>query len=94
MLIGLMIGLAAAGAGAVAMSIPASAARVRTVTAHSIYGHGSITAPVRPGRFGPEVRLPGGTWISCKLDCRTTLREETIDFWDTKDRDRPSRSRR
>ena len=27
--------------------------------------------------------MPGGTWIGCKLDCRETLREEAIDFFET-----------
>jgi hypothetical protein len=53
----------------------------RLVTGCSRFGKGCITAPTRPGRFGPEVRLPGGTWISCQLDCPTTLRDETVDFW-------------
>jgi hypothetical protein len=51
------------------------------ITVESRYGYGTVSAPTRPGRFGYEVRLPGGTWISCKMDCRGTLREETVDFW-------------
>lgn len=51
------------------------------VTATSHYGAQSITAPVRPGRLGPRVRLPGGTWLECAGDCRDKLREETIDFF-------------
>ena len=53
------------------------------VTACSRYGRGCVTGAVRPGRFDREVRLPGGSWIGCKRDCRETLREETIDFWET-----------
>ena len=53
------------------------------VTACSRYGNGCASAPVRTGRFGHELRLKGGTWIDCKSDCRQTLREETVDFWDT-----------
>lgn len=53
------------------------------VTACSRYGNGCITVPVRAGRFGPEMRLKGGTWIDCRGSCIDTLREETIDFWDT-----------
>ncbi len=60
----------------------------RLVTGCSRFGKGCITAPTRPGRFGPEVRLPGGTWISCKLDCPTTLRDETVDFWMKRDWER------
>jgi hypothetical protein len=62
------------------------------VVACSQFGHGCVKGLVRPGRFGPEVRMPGGTWISCKLDCKTTLREETVDFWETKERDKPFRT--
>jgi hypothetical protein len=54
-----------------------------TVTACSRYGNGCITVPVRPGRFGPEMRLKGGTWIDCRGSCKDTLREETVDFWET-----------
>ncbi len=66
---------------------PADAARrdrgAGSVTACSRYGNGCYTAPVRAGRFGPEMRLKGGTWIDCKGSCSQTLREETVDFWDT-----------
>jgi hypothetical protein len=58
-------------------------ARGGTVTACSRYGNGCYTAPVRPGKFGPEMRLKGGTWIDCRGSCKDTLREETVDFWDT-----------
>jgi hypothetical protein len=63
--------------------------RLSSVTVCSRYGKGCVSGPVRPGKFGPDVRMPGGTWISCKLDCRNTLREETVDFWETKERDKP-----
>lgn len=53
------------------------------VTECSRYGNGCYTAPVRRGRFGPEMRLKGGTWIDCKGSCKDTLREETVDFWET-----------
>lgn len=54
-----------------------------SVTVCSLYGKGCITGAVRPGQFDNEVRLPGGTWISCKRDCKQTLREESIDFFET-----------
>lgn len=54
-----------------------------SVTACSRYGNGCYTAPVRQGRFGPEMRLRGGTWIDCRGSCEDALREETVDFWDT-----------
>ena len=49
----------------------------------SIYGNGCTSAPVRRGSGGLELRLPGGTWVSCRQDCKTALREETVDFWET-----------
>jgi hypothetical protein len=66
----------------------AAARRSNVVTACSLFGKGCVSGPTRPGRFGPEVRLPGGTWISCKQDCPTTLRDETVDFWERHIRDR------
>ena len=54
-----------------------------TVTACSQYGKGCVTGAVRQGRVEQEVRMPGGTWIGCKRDCRQTLREETVDFFET-----------
>jgi len=57
------------------------------VTADSRYSGKSITAPVRYGPYGRrEVRLPGGTWIECRRSCSNTLRQETIDFWYSRDR--------
>ena len=56
----------------------------------SRYGKGCVSAPVRPGRWGLEVRLPGGSWIDCRQDCRRTLREETIDFFETLNERSPS----
>jgi hypothetical protein len=53
------------------------------VTVCSRYGKGCLTAATRRGPVEREVRLPGGTWIGCKLDCRETLREESIDFFET-----------
>lgn len=61
-----------------------------SVSVCSRYGNGCYTAPIRHGRFGLEMRLKGGTWIDCKGSCKDTLREETIDFWDTQ-RERSSR---
>lgn len=54
-----------------------------TVTACSRYGNGCYTAPVRPGQLGPMMQLKGGTWIDCRGSCKDTLREETIDYWET-----------
>jgi hypothetical protein len=54
-----------------------------TVTTCSTYGNGCTRAPVRRGRNGYEFRLPGGTWVECRRNCRNALREDTVDFWET-----------
>ncbi len=53
------------------------------VQACSRYGHGCTGAPIRRGTFDYELRMPGGTWVSCRQDCKTALREEVLDFWET-----------
>jgi len=52
------------------------------VVAHSRFGNGTVSGPVRPTRLGPQVRLPGGTWEYCRRSCSETLRVETVDFWE------------
>lgn len=52
------------------------------VVAHSRFGNGSVSGPVRLTRLGPQVRLPGGTWEYCRRSCSETLRVETVDFWE------------
>lgn len=77
--------------GVAAVSFPRAADAQRrdrgrdsgTVTACSRYGNGCVSGPTRQGPVEREVRMPGGTWIGCKRDCRETLREETVDFFDT-----------
>lgn len=59
------------------------AAGGKSIVACSRYGHGCYTAPVRKGRWGPEVRLSNGRWLDCAHDCHMALREETVDFWET-----------
>ena len=54
----------------------------RYVTAEATYGGKTVTAPVRPGRWGDEVRTPGGNWVDCEITCEYTLRRLTVDFWD------------
>jgi hypothetical protein len=86
-------------AGACAVVLPAAAeARPSTdgvIKVCSRYGKGCVTAPTRPGQFNDrQVRLPGGTWIACKLDCRETLREESIDFFETLRERAPGHQRR
>lgn len=79
--IAFLSGLAASSGAEAQGSRAFRGAPAKVITACSRFGSDCITAPTRPARFGPEVRLPGGTWISCKLDCKSTLRDETIDFW-------------
>ena len=56
------------------------------VVAESQFGNGSVAGPVRTGRNGLEVRLPGGTWVECATSCSETLRLETVDFWQAQNR--------
>lgn len=86
---------AAAGLALAAMVLPAEAQRkgergYAMVRACSIYGNGCITLPIRPGRFDYEFRMPGGTWVSCRRDCKTAIREEVLDFWETQRERQPS----
>ena len=83
-----LIRAAALGLPAIAAfaGLAATASEARsggTVTACSRYGNGCYTAAVRPGKWGPEMRLKGGTWIECRGSCKDTLREETVDFFET-----------
>ena len=74
-----------AALGAVLFVAPTAEARPRqpgSARGCSHYGHGCISGPVRPAKFGAEVRMPGGTWIGCGGDCGSRLVEVTIDFWD------------
>lgn len=74
--------LALAGAADAAKASKKSKSAAGTVTAVSLANRATITAPVRSSRWGQEVRLPGGTWIDCQQDCRETLRNNTVDFWE------------
>lgn len=84
-----MSAVALMGGAVLTASLPGAAeARPRgEVVGHvktcSTYGNGCTTAPVRRGRNGYEFRMPGGTWIECRQDCRQALRQETVDFWET-----------
>ncbi len=51
------------------------------VVAESHFGNGVVAGPVRRTRLGPQVRLPGGSWIYCERSCSETLRVNTVDFW-------------
>ena len=58
------------------------------VRAESQYGHGSVSAPVRYTSKGPQIRLPGGSWLYCDHLCSETLRLATVDFWESESADR------
>jgi hypothetical protein len=58
-----------------------SAAYPHITVQSDLYPTETISAPVRPGPRGDEVRLPGGTWVPCGFNCYFTLRNATIDFW-------------
>ena len=62
---------------------PAGPPRSDVVVAHSRWGHGSVSGPVRRARHGWEVQLPRGTWIPCKRSCSEELRFATVDLWET-----------
>ncbi len=53
----------------------------RYVTSQATYGGKTVTAPVRPGRWGDQVQLPSGNWVDCEVTCEYTLRRWTVDFW-------------
>jgi len=56
----------------------------KLVTACSRYGnYPCYTAPLRRGVYGKKLVLHHGTRIDCWRDCENTLREATVDFWDT-----------
>lgn len=79
--------LACAAAAAVSVLIPLTTPSAHAgssrVTGCSRFGHGCVSGTVRGYGQRAEVRLPGGTWIGCALDCGAKLRDETIDFWET-----------
>ncbi len=52
------------------------------VVAESRFGNGAVRGAVRPTSLGPQVQLPGGSWIYCRRSCSETLRAETVDFWE------------
>ena len=60
-----------------------------TVRVCGTYNSGCTSAPVRRGRNGDQIRLPSGTWIDCRGNCRDTLREEALDFWETQKESQP-----
>jgi hypothetical protein len=55
----------------------------RYIYVESDFGHRSVAAPVRRGRWGDQVKIPGGgAWIDCEITCEYTLRRVSVDFWE------------
>ena len=67
---------------------PSWKSKTGKVTVCSRYGSDCYTAPVIQTRLGPKLVLRGGTTIHCVGDCRDTLREKTVDFWETQAQNR------
>ena len=55
------------------------------VVAESYYGNARVTGAVRQTSLGPQVQLPGGSWVYCRTSCADTLRVETVDFWHSRE---------
>ncbi len=74
-----------------AMGVSAGNAGKRTRAGDSNYPHitvtsqydptQSVSAPIRRLPKGDQVRLPGGAWVWCGINCYHTLRNATVDFW-------------
>lgn len=70
---------------ALSFAVPSAAADQLAgyVTARSESSTRTVSGPVRYGRHGLQVQLPGGTWIDCVKSCSETLRLNTVDFWES-----------
>lgn len=53
------------------------------VSTCSLYGNGCATVPIRRAQYDYELRMPSGSWVGCRQDCKSALREEVLDFWET-----------
>ncbi len=49
------------------------------ITVQSQEDFRTVTVPVRAGRNGYEVRIPGGTWLECEYSCAYTVQNEYLD---------------
>lgn len=85
LMIGALSGCIAIGATASQAGDGAFSSRSQNiVTACSRYGnYPCYTAPLRRGVNGKKLELRHGALIDCGRDCENTLREATVDFWDT-----------
>ena len=84
LMIGALSGFIAIGATASQAGDGISSRSANVVTACSRYGnYPCYKAPLRQGAYGKKLELRHGTLIDCERDCKNTLREATVDFWDT-----------
>ncbi len=55
----------------------------RYIYVESNFGSRKAVAPVRHGRWGDQVKIPGGgAWVDCEITCEYTLRRVSVDFWE------------
>ena len=45
------------------------------VVAESYYGNARVTGAVRQTSLGPQVQLPGGSWVYCRTSCADACRQ-------------------
>jgi hypothetical protein len=76
-----------------AMLVPAAAGKLRGaaddyyITVPSAKDPAkTITGLVRYGPHGDQVRLPNGTWVLCAITCEVTLRQNSFDLWERRER--------
>ena len=60
------------------------------VVAESRFSTATVRGAVRNTSLGPQVQLPGGSWIYCRRSCSETLRVETVDFWNSRGGNAPA----
>jgi hypothetical protein len=77
---GLLLGFTMASPSDAFRRLRSSYTPGEVIVAHSHYGNGAISSVVRPGRYGWQVRLPGGAWTDCRRSCEETLRVQTVDL--------------
>jgi hypothetical protein len=83
LLMSALAGLVVAAAPGAADAQSAREIREGRVSVCSTYGNGCATVPIRRAKYDYELRMPSGSWVSCRQDCKSALREEVLDFWET-----------
>jgi hypothetical protein len=78
----MIIGLATAAALSFALPAQAVEGRIGGVsTCSKTNSSKCVNGAVQNYSMGQKVQLPGGTWVDCAGDCKSKLREKTVDFW-------------